>query len=74
MFILVNLLGRLIVRLYLAEAKALNKTAKVESKMAVNLAYQSRKCTEHSLANVDKAAKVAADARQLARFFCCKPR
>lgn len=69
MFKLINRLGKLIVRLYNAEARKLNTKARAEAKLAQELALRARKLSESSVANTDEAAKVAAQAQQLAKFF-----
>lgn len=69
MFKLINRLGKLLVRLYNAEARKLNTKARAEAKLAQDLALRARKLSESSVENTNSAAKVAAQAQQLAKFF-----
>lgn len=69
MFKFIKSLGRFVVRMYNAEARRLDKTAKAESKLAQELALKARKLSESSIENVNEASKVAYQAQQLSKFF-----
>lgn len=69
MFKLIKSLGKLVVRLYNAEARKLNAKAQAESKLAIELSKRARLLSESSIENSDSAAKVAAQAQQLSKFF-----
>lgn len=69
MFKLIKRLGKLLVRLYNAEARKLNNTARAEAKLAQELASRARKLSESSIERTNEAAKVASQAQQLAKFF-----
>lgn len=69
MFKLIKSLGKLVVRLYNAEARKLNAKAKGEAKLAQELALRAHKLSESSIENTGSAAKVAAQAQQLSKFF-----
>lgn len=62
MFKLIETLGRLVIALYIREAKALDKASKVEAKAAA-------KARQASLDATAEAAKVAAKAQKLKEFF-----
>lgn len=62
MFKLIETLGRLVIALYIREAKALDKASKVEAKAA-------DKARQASLDATAEAAKVAAKAQKLKEFF-----
>lgn len=66
---IIKKLGKLIVRLYNNEARKLNTKARAEAAMAQELALKARKLSESSLTHTDEAAKTAAQAQQLAKFF-----
>lgn len=61
--------GRLVVRMYNREAARLNKLARVEAVTARKLAERSRELADSSTSHIDEAAKVAAQAQQLGKFF-----
>lgn len=69
MFKLIKRLGKLVVRLYNSEARKLDAKAKMEAKLAQELALRARKLSESSIEHVDEAAKVASQAQQLSKFF-----
>lgn len=69
MFKFIKSLGKLVVRLYNAEARKLNAKARGEAKLAQELALRSRKLSESSIENTNEAARVAAQAQQLSKFF-----
>ena len=69
MFTLIEALGRLVIALYVREAKALDKASKVEAKAAAKLAKAADKARKASLDATAEAAKVAAKAQKLKEFF-----
>lgn len=69
MFNLIKSFGRLIVRMYNAEARKLSTKARAEAKLARELSERAHKLSESSVATIDKAAKVSAQAQQLSKFF-----
>lgn len=69
MFKLIEALGRLVIALYVREAKALDKASKVEAKAATKLAKAADKARKASLDATAEAAKVAAKAQKLKEFF-----
>ncbi|MDS7060343.1 hypothetical protein NXG84_26175 [Klebsiella pneumoniae] len=62
MFKLIETLGRLVIALYIREAKALDKASKVEAEAA-------DKARQASLDATAEAAKVALKAQKLKEFF-----
>uniref|UniRef100_A0AAU8EFH5 Uncharacterized protein n=1 Tax=Klebsiella phage vB_Kpn30-P2 TaxID=3230855 RepID=A0AAU8EFH5_9VIRU len=69
MFKLIETLGRMVIALYIREAKALDKASKVEAKAAAKLAKAADKARQASLDATAEAAKVAAKAQKLKEFF-----
>lgn len=69
MFKLIKRLGKLVVRLYNMEATKLHTKARMEAKQAQDMALRARELSEASMVHTDEAAKVAAQAQQLAKFF-----
>ena len=69
MFKFIKAVGKLVVRLYNVEARKLNVKARNEAKLAQELALRSRKLSESSIENTNEAARVAAQAQQLSKFF-----
>ena len=69
MFKLIETLGRLVITLYIREAKALDKKAKVEAEAAAKLAKAADKARHASLDATAEAAKVALKAQKLKEFF-----
>lgn len=69
MFKLIKALGKLVVKLYNAEARRLNAKAKGKAKLAQGVALRYHKLYESSIENTGSAAKVAAQAQQLSKFF-----
>lgn len=76
MFKLIETLGRLVIALYIREAKALDKASKVEAeaaaklaKVAAKLAKVADKARQASLDATAEAAKVALKAQKLKEFF-----
>jgi hypothetical protein len=69
MFKLIETLGRLVIALYIREAKALDKASKVEAKAAAKLAKAADKARQASLDATAEAAKVALKAQKLKEFF-----
>lgn len=69
MFKLIKRLGKLVVRLYNAEARKLSTKANLKAKLARDLATRASKLSNESIKDIDEAAKVAAQAQQLAKFF-----
>lgn len=69
MFKLIKAVGKLVVRLYNVEARKLNVKARNEAKLAQEFALRSRKLSESSIENTNEAARVAAQAQQLSKFF-----
>lgn len=66
MFKLIETLGRLVIALYIREAKALDKASKAEAKAAAKLAKAADKARQASLDATAEAAKVA---QKLKEFF-----
>lgn len=66
---LIKRLGKLVVRLYNAEARKLSAKANLKAKLARDLAVRASKLSNESLEDIDEAAKVAAQAQQLSKFF-----
>ena len=69
MFKLIESLGRLVIALYIREAKALDKLSKVEAKAAAKLAKKADEARQASLDATSEAAKVALKAQKLKEFF-----
>lgn len=69
MFKLIEALGRLVIALYIREAKALDKVSKVEALTAAQLAAKADVAREAALYATAEAAKVAAKAQKLKEFF-----
>lgn len=69
MFKLVKVLGRFVSKMYIREAKLLNKKAKVEAAAAIKLAEAADKARQASLDNVDEAARVALQGQAISKFF-----
>ncbi|MCC3724446.1 DUF5471 family protein [Staphylococcus epidermidis] len=69
MFKLIETLGRLVIALYIREAKALDKESKVEAKAAAKLAKAADKARQASLDATTEAAKTALKAHKLKEFF-----
>lgn len=69
MFKFINTLGKLIVKMYFREAKRLNDKARKDAAQAQRLAKQSRLLSEDASAGVTSAAKLAAKATDLNKFF-----
>lgn len=69
MFKLIEKLGRLVISLYIREAKALDASAKVKSKAAVRLAAEADKALQGARKDTAEAAKVAVKAQKLKEFF-----
>jgi hypothetical protein len=76
MFKLIETLGRLVIALYIREAKALDKASKAKAKVAAKLtllsaklAKASDKARQASLDATAEAAKVALKAQKLKEFF-----
>ena len=69
MFKFINTLGRLVVKMYFREAKRLNDKARKDAAQAQRLAKQARLLSEDASAGVTSAAKIAAKATDLDKFF-----
>lgn len=69
MFKLIETLGRLVIALYIHEAKALDKASKVEALTAAQLLAKANVAREAALYSTAEAAKVAAKAQKLKEFF-----
>ena len=69
MFKFINTLGRLVVKMYFREAKRLNDKARKDAAQAQRLAKQARLLSEDASAGVTSAAKIAAKANDLNKFF-----
>lgn len=69
MFKFSNTLGRLVVKMYFREAKRLNDKARKDAAQAQRLAKQARLLSEDASAGVTSAAKIAAKATDLNKFF-----
>lgn len=69
MFKFINTLGKLLVKLYFREAKRLNDKARKDAEQAQRLAKQARLLSEDANAGVTSAAKIAAKATDLNKFF-----
>ena len=69
MFKFINTLGKLVVKLYFREAKRLNDKARKDAAQAQRLAKQARLLSEDASAGVTSAAKIAAKATDLNKFF-----
>lgn len=69
MFKSINTLGRLVVKMYFREAKRLNDKARKDAAQAQRLAKQARLLSEDASAGVTSAAKIAAKATDLNKFF-----
>ncbi len=69
MFALVKALGRFVSKMYIREARLLNKKAKVEGAAAVRLAKAAEVAKQKSLENVDAAARVALQGQSISKFF-----
>ena len=69
MFKLIEALGRLVIALYVREAKVLDKASKGEAEAAAKLAKAADKARQASLDATAEAAKVALKAQKLKEFF-----
>lgn len=69
MFKFINTLGKLVVKMYFSEAKRLNDKARKDAAQAQRLAKQARLLSEDASAGVTSAAKIAAKATDLNKFF-----
>lgn len=69
MFKFINILGKLVVKMYFREAKRLNDKARKDAAQAQRLAKQARLLSEDASAGVTSAAKIAAKATDLNKFF-----
>ena len=69
MFKFINTLGKLVVKMYFREAKRLNDKARKDAAPAQRLAKQARLLSEDASAGVTSAAKIAAKATDLNKFF-----
>ena len=69
MFKFINTLGKLLVKMYFREAKRLNDKARKDAAQAQRLAKQARLLSEDASAGVTSAAKIAAKATDLNKFF-----
>ena len=69
MFKFINALGKLVVKMYFREAKRLNNKARKDAAQAQRLAKQARLLSEDASAGVTSAAKIAAKATDLNKFF-----
>lgn len=69
MFKFINTLGKLVVKMYFREAKRLNDKARKDAAQAQRLAKQARLLSEGASAGVTSAAKIAAKATDLNKFF-----
>ena len=69
MFKFINTLGKLVVKLYFREAKRLKDKARKDAEQAQRLAKQARLLSEDASAGVTSAAKIAAKATDLNKFF-----
>lgn len=69
MFKFINTLCKLVVKMYFREAKRLNDKARKDAAQAQRLAKQARLLSEDASAGVTSAAKIAAKATDLNKFF-----
>ncbi|UEW68669.1 hypothetical protein vBSEqdws315_18 [Enterobacter phage vB_SEqdws-315] len=69
MFKFINTLGKLVVKMYFREAKRLNDKARKDAEQAQRLAKQARLLSEDASAGITSAAKIAAKATDLNKFF-----
>lgn len=69
MFKFINTLGKLVVKMHFREAKRLNNKARKDAEQAQRLAKQARLLSEDASAGVTSAAKIAAKATDLNKFF-----
>ena len=69
MFKFINTLGKMVVKMYFREAKRLNDKARKDAAQAQRLAKQARLLSEDASAGVTSAAKIAAKATDLNKFF-----
>lgn len=69
MFKFISTLGKLLVKMYFCEAKRLNDKARKDAAQAQRLAKQARLLAEDASAGVTSAAKIAAKATDLNKFF-----
>ncbi|QXV78419.1 hypothetical protein bas67_0026 [Escherichia phage ErnstBeyeler] len=69
MFKFINTLGKLVVKMYFREAKRLNDKARKDAEQAQRLAKHARLLSEDASAGVTSAAKIAAKATDLNKFF-----
>ena len=69
MFKFIKTLGKLVVKMYFREAKRLNDKARKDAAQAQRLAKQARLLSEDASAGVTSAAKIAAKATDLNKFF-----
>ena len=69
MFKFINTLGKLVVKMYFREAKRLNNKARKDAAQAQRFAKQARLLSEDASAGVTSAAKIAAKATDLNKFF-----
>lgn len=65
----VKSLGKLVVRLYNAEARKLNTKARKDAAEAQRLAKRVQVLTDGSITRTAEVAKVAAQAQSLSKFF-----
>ncbi|APD19664.1 hypothetical protein HOR40_gp21 [Pectobacterium phage PP74] len=69
MFKFINTLGKLVVKMYFREAKRLNDKARKDTAKAQRLAKQARLMAGDASAGITSAAKIAAKATDLNKFF-----
>lgn len=69
MFKLIEALGRLVIALYVREAKALDASAKAKSRASTRLAAEADKAMQGARKDITEAAKVALKAQKLKEFF-----
>lgn len=69
MFKFINTLGKLVVKMYFRESKRMNDKARKDAAQAQRLAKQARLLSEDASAGVTSAAKIAAKATDLNKFF-----
>lgn len=66
---LIRKLGNLIVKMYIMEAKRLEAKAKVEARLARNMAERAASLSSNSVEHIDEAASIVSKAQQLSKFF-----
>lgn len=69
MFKLINKLGKLIVRLYFAEARKMYKQALLDAKLSRDLAERSQSLSDKAIRLTNESAEVASRANELSKFF-----